>query len=187
YSNNDGLANWAGNWIETNDDNSPSTGLIRITGGELRIQDNGDANPSTIEREVNLSGFTTATLSFDFRTSNVEANDLTLVQVSNNGGFSWTTVDTFTGSFALSTRSNNITSFIASNTRIRFSTSGAGFSGNNAFFVDNVQIKDSSIAAGHWELRVDMSSSVTTGDDINAFGIRANDGDATAGGTELNI
>src|SRR5213082_2435129 len=40
------------------------------------------------------------------------------------------------------------------------------------------------IKAGHWELRVDMSASVTTGDDINAFGIRATDG---IGGTELNI
>jgi hypothetical protein len=43
------------------------------------------------------------------------------------------------------------------------------------------------IKAGHWELRVDMSSSVTTGDDINAFGIRASDGTVGAGGTELNI
>lgn len=42
-------------------------------------------------------------------------------------------------------------------------------------------------AAGHWELRVNMSSSVTGGDDINAFGIRAHDGDAGSGGTELNV
>ncbi|HYW71219.1 MAG TPA: right-handed parallel beta-helix repeat-containing protein, partial [Pyrinomonadaceae bacterium] len=41
--------------------------------------------------------------------------------------------------------------------------------------------------AGHWELRVDMSSAVTNGDDINAIGIRASDGDPTSGGTELNI
>jgi hypothetical protein len=31
-------------------------------------------------------------------------------------------------------------------------------------------------AAGHWELRIDMTSSETTGDDINAIGIRAHDG-----------
>jgi hypothetical protein len=42
-------------------------------------------------------------------------------------------------------------------------------------------------AAGHWEIRVNMSSSVTTGDDVNAFGIRATDGDPTGGGTELPI
>lgn len=43
-------------------------------------------------------------------------------------------------------------------------------------------------AAGHWELRVDMSSAASTGgDDINAFGIRAHDGTSGSGGTELNI
>ncbi len=40
---------------------------------------------------------------------------------------------------------------------------------------------------GHWELRVDMSSSVTSGDDVNAFGIRAHDGAPGSGGTELNV
>lgn len=38
-------------------------------------------------------------------------------------------------------------------------------------------------AVGHWELRVDMAG----GNDINAIGIRAHDGTAGAGGTELNV
>lgn len=42
-------------------------------------------------------------------------------------------------------------------------------------------------AAGHWELRVDMRSSVTNGDDINAIGIRAHDGTSGSGGTELRV
>lgn len=42
-------------------------------------------------------------------------------------------------------------------------------------------------AAGHWELRVDMRTNATNGDDINAFGIRAHDGTSGSGGTELNI
>ena len=42
-------------------------------------------------------------------------------------------------------------------------------------------------AAGHWELRVDMSSARTAGDDVNGYGIRAHDGTSGAGGTELNI
>lgn len=45
----------------------------------------------------------------------------------------------------------------------------------------------SSIPAGHWEIRVDSSDAVTTGDDINAFGLRAHDGDSSAGGTEINV
>ncbi|HYU33540.1 MAG TPA: C25 family cysteine peptidase [Thermoanaerobaculia bacterium] len=43
-------------------------------------------------------------------------------------------------------------------------------------------------AAGHWELRVDMSSAASSGgDDINAIGIRAHDGTSGVGGTELNV
>lgn len=41
--------------------------------------------------------------------------------------------------------------------------------------------------AGHWEVRVDSRSAVTTGDDVNAFGIRAHDGTPGSGGTELNV
>jgi hypothetical protein len=43
------------------------------------------------------------------------------------------------------------------------------------------------LTAGHWELRVDMTSGETDGDDINAFGIRAHDGTSGATGTELNV
>lgn len=38
-------------------------------------------------------------------------------------------------------------------------------------------------AAGHWELRIGCSS----GDDSNAVGVRAHDGTAGSGGTELNV
>jgi Peptidase family C25 len=38
-------------------------------------------------------------------------------------------------------------------------------------------------AAGHWELRVDMDG----GDELNAIGVRAHDGTAGSGGTELNV
>lgn len=37
---------------------------------------------------------------------------------------------------------------------------------------------------GHWEVRVDMSSAVTRGDDVNGFAVRARD---TGAGTELNM
>lgn len=187
YNNNDGTLNWSTNWLETNDDNNAGAGNIQITGGQLRIRDDGNANPSTIEREANLSGWTTATFSFGFSTQNVEVTDQMRVQVSNNGGATWTTLETFTGPFAASTRSYDISAFIAANTRIRFIEVGTGYTGTDSFFVDNLQIADSVIRNGHWEVRVDESSASTAGDDINAFGLRANDGDATSGGTELRI
>ena len=40
-------------------------------------------------------------------------------------------------------------------------------------------------AAGHWELRADLSGSA--GDDINAIGVRAHDGTSGSGGTELPV
>jgi Peptidase family C25 len=45
----------------------------------------------------------------------------------------------------------------------------------------------SSPTAGHWELRIAQSSGVTGGDDINAVGVRAHDGNSGSGGTELNV
>lgn len=41
--------------------------------------------------------------------------------------------------------------------------------------------------AGHWELQVDMTTGGADDNDINALGIRAHDGDSTAGGSEVPI
>ena len=45
------------------------------------------------------------------------------------------------------------------------------------------------VLAGHWELRVDMTTApgASNSDSINAIGIRAHDGTSGAGGTELNV
>jgi hypothetical protein len=184
YSNNDGNVDWAGDWIETGDDNTAAGGEVRISGGELFLENNA----VDMQREANLSGngFTTATLTFNFRTQGVEAGDQMRLQVSANGGGAWTTLETFTGIFAASSRSYDITSSIATNTRIRF-VEVTGYGNNDIFIVDNVQIRGaSSIQAGHWELRIDQSGA-TNGDDINAIGMRAHDGTSGAGGTEYNM
>jgi hypothetical protein len=187
YNNSDGTLAWTTSWTETNDDNNVSNGQVRITGGELRVGDNG-GGASSIEREANLSGsgFTSATLTFDCRTTGVDAGDQLRVEVSANGGGSWTTLETFTGPIAATSKSYNITSSIAANTRVRF-LSVSGYGNNDFFFVDNFQIKAGNVIAGHWEVRINENSSVTNGDDINAIGMRAHDGTSGSGGTELNI
>lgn len=193
YSNNDGTSNWTGAWIETDAGGAgPTTGAIQIVGGELRIQDNVAGTPS-IEREADLLGspglnLGLAFLSFDYRTSgNLEGTDQISVQVSGNGGGAWTTLETFTDD-STGSRTYNITNFIANNTRVRFIVAGEYNGGTEFFFVDNLRIEDSgTVTAGHWEVRVDMSSAVTAGDDINALGVRAHDGDATSTGTEFNV
>ena len=191
FANNNGTANWSAAWIETDGGGAGTgAGAIRVTGGELRLQDDVSGTPS-IQRQADLLGtpgldLAMAFLTFDFRTSgNVDDDDEISVEVSANGGGSWTTLETFSNDGSGS-RSYNITAFIANNTRVRFILEG-GYTGTEFFFVDDVQITDGPKTAGHWELRVDMSPAVTGGDDINALGIRAHDGTADSGGTELNV
>jgi hypothetical protein len=197
YTNNNGNNNWSTNWTESNDDGSATSGAIQVTGGQLRLSDSAAGSPfPSLEREADLSGspglnLAAAYFSFTFSTSNnLEDSDQISVQVSSNGGSSWTTLETFSNDSSGS-RQYDITSFIANNTRVRFIIAGgynAGSPNNEFFFVDNIQIDDGgAITAGHWELRIDQSSSVTTGDDINAVGIRAHDGTSGSGGTELNV
>ncbi|HEX7154596.1 MAG TPA: C25 family cysteine peptidase [Thermoanaerobaculia bacterium] len=182
YSNNNGTINWDANWFETNDDNNVGGGNIRVNGGVLFLE---DANNMIVTRQADLSTFSSATLTFTYDTDNFEANNSWRVEVSNNGGGSWTTLQTYTGT-AGGNASFDISSFIAANTRIRFVTV-ANFDNNDRLNIDNVQIADSFIPSGHWEVRIDMSDAITTGDDINAFGIRAHDGTSGAGGTEYNM
>lgn len=187
YANNDGNSNWSGSWTESDGGGGGATGgAIRVTGGELRLQDDVGGTPS-IQREADLLGspglgLTTAFLTFDYRTSNnLENNDDILVQVSGNGGGSWTTLQAYSNDSSGS-ESFDITAFIANNTRVRFILDN-GYTGDEFFFVDNLQITDGTVTPGHWELRVDMAA----GDDINALGIRAHDGNSGSGGTELNV
>jgi hypothetical protein len=70
---------------------------------------------------------------------------------------------------------------------------GTGFCTDNAWS-SILDTTTTPIANGHWELDVDMSTAVNPGAtkdgtavDINAFGIRADDGDATSGGTEIPV
>lgn len=188
YTRNDGNNNWATGWVENDSGGGGATGgAIQVTGGQLRIQDGVGGTPD-IYREADLLGspglnMGMAYLTFNYTTSgNLQNADQVSVQISGNGGGSYTPLETFSND-STGTRSYDITGFIANNTRVRFLTVG-GLGAGEFFFFDNVQISDGPITAGHWELRVDMRP---TGDDINAIGIRAHDGTSGAGGTELNV
>jgi hypothetical protein len=141
YSNNNGSQNWATNWIESGDDNSASSGYIRITGNELRFSYLWSEN---IRRRADLSGYTAATLTFDWQTSSLESGETLAIQISSDGS-SYTTLDTFAGSTSGSF-SQDITSYISSNTTIRFMKGGADWSqSNDRAYIDNVEISATSI------------------------------------------
>lgn len=188
FSNNDGTDNFAANWVETDSAGAGTgAGSVQVLGGEARLQVNGSA----LTREVDLLGtpglnVSRAYLNFSYRTGgSLESSDTMVAEVSGNGGGSWSVLETFSDDGS-GNRQFDISSFIANNTRIRFRITG-NTTGTEYFYVDNVSINDGggTITPGHWELRVDMSG--TSGDDINALGVRAHDGTAGAGGTELNV
>ncbi|MEM9593585.1 MAG: C25 family cysteine peptidase [Acidobacteriota bacterium] len=224
YDNDDGSGSFATDWIETSDLNDgsglPNVGDVQIVGGELRVGNQGDVsspftNQVSIEREVDLSTFAAAEVSFDFRTDigvdiisasvpNRDIGDSFLVEASSDGGTTWDVLEEFAGFTGANSgsRSYDITGFIASDTRIRFRVSNRYAGPDEFFYIDDFQIRGTTTANGgnpangHWELEVDMSGAVNgfiatafnnNQNDINAFGIRAHDGTSGSGGQEYNI
>src|SRR5438128_2381820 len=141
-----GTIAWNGNWVETDvagAAQSASAGNVVITGGELSLT----KATSAVQRAVNLSAQSTDSLnrlSFDYRTgTGVDAGaDKIDVQVSANGGSTWTTVDTLDlGASASGSKSYDITAFSNANTVVRFKPTANSFNqGNEEFYLDNVKV-----------------------------------------------
>jgi hypothetical protein len=146
YTNNDGTVNWLGSWVENDPfGQGAGNGQVAIENGQLTLEDrpNTGTQPSA-RRRVNLAGTTSATFKFDFATtSGVDSSDSVTVEISNNGGSSWTTLEVFTGIFGVSSgsRSYDILEFASSTTEIRFRVSRFYGGFNELFFIDNVQIE----------------------------------------------
>lgn len=107
-----------------------------------RVRDNGTG----IRREADLSSYTTATLSFDYRRDGPDnANDYVTVDVSDDGGSTWTELDRFVGegngieNTTYQSTSYDISAYIAGNTRIRF-LSLPTFGKQDIVYFDNVEI-----------------------------------------------
>lgn len=141
YGNNDGTVSWTSDWIEINESDGPSSGDVRVTGGVLRIQDN-DGGGEGVERAVDLSGATSATLSFAYRRSSLDnVNDYVTIEVSANGG-SWTELDRFSGpnnDTSYQVVSYNLNAYISANTKIRF-LSSSSLGGSDRVYFDIVKI-----------------------------------------------
>ncbi|MCH9698531.1 MAG: hypothetical protein K0U68_10535 [Gammaproteobacteria bacterium] len=169
YSNNDGSVNWVGSWFENDPfGQGPVAGQVEIENGQLTLEDqpNSGGQPS-IRRRVNLEGATSAKFTFDFATTTgVDSNDAVTVDVSSNGGSSWTTIEVFTGISGSTSGSRNydISGFASATTEIRFRVTNLYGGSNELFLVDNVQIEFS-------------SNSVTSAlDEFNTVSYANNDG-----------
>jgi len=130
---------WANNWTETNDDASATTGIIQITGGELRLD--GGANTTTIQRGIDLSTYDQASLSFDYYNSeNWENADTFNVNISTTATPNYdTTLSSFSNDQAPSFHTKDISSYLTSDFSLQFANAASAT--NEQFFIDNVQIK----------------------------------------------
>ena len=143
YSGNDGSLSWSNDWQEIGEADGASPGSVSVwnnlgeTGLQLWSTDGIGA-----WREADLSGATSATLSFDWAMLQTEAGDTVSLEISTDGGLSWITLDSYVGPLnhsSMQTASYDISAHIDNDTRIKFETV-SGFSANDKFFIDNVRI-----------------------------------------------
>ena len=150
FSNNTGTINWSGNWVETDSGGAGTgSGDIRVTGGELQIRDRTSGGGlASISREIDLltpQGGSPApfgaTLSFDYDRTNINTSGRgnVVLEISGDGGTTWTTLDVFDYTDAATgTRSYDVSAYIATNTEVRFRAGADNVT--RELFVDNLQV-----------------------------------------------
>ncbi len=143
YSNSNGRDPWSGNWIESDDDGSATSGKVRVTGGRLRMTNNTGANNNpSLEREFDINGANSAILKVELSTSNTLENaDIFEISASDDGGASWTVLPsgTFTDDIN-NTYTYDLLGFASTNTRIRFRIAQGYRASDEFIYIDNVGI-----------------------------------------------
>ena len=152
YSQNNGSKNWTGDWVEVNEFDGTSAGIARVrndlctSGNCLRLGVPSGNSQQTysnrgVLREVDLSGATSATLTFDYRGGRSRGNQTVVLSISNDGGSNWNTLQSYVinrNNTPTGTAFFDITAYATSNTQIRFLATG-----NNAvvgMYIDDIDI-----------------------------------------------
>ena len=147
-----GSINWSSTpWVEVGETDGMTSGDIRIREDDnndghlyrLRIRDNNNDGEG-MQREANLNGATTATLSFDYRRMNLDnSNDYVALYASSTGTAGpWTELDRFasTNDSAYQPFSVDISDYISATTAIRLRSSTSMGNTDTVWF-DNIQIE----------------------------------------------
>lgn len=147
YSGNDGPNNWSDQWHESGESDNPSSGRVRIVGGEVRIGgDNVSIDGRGLYREFDFSGATEATLSFNYHRQLI-GNTSGSITLAIFDGVSWTNLSTYNlnGTDAVPVNEEfDISAFISADMQIRFLGSGSNIS--SYFFIDDVLIVDEAMS-----------------------------------------
>ena len=140
FSANDGPDSWAGDWIEHDPASGgagPWGGQVFVNSGFLQLQDYAyDGVQPSAAREVDLSGASSAVLDFDYWASGGEIS--VAVEVSADGGATWTTIENITNHSGWGWSTLDISGFASSETQVRYRvTSDQG----GLFAVDWVEVR----------------------------------------------
>ena len=135
YNNNNGTNNYAANWNEVNDGtDSPTAGTIRIVSNQLRFR---QLTGQYILRQLDLSGSSSAILTFEYDTSNIGNEILTLWMITDTNNF------VLIGNIP-SNAINTVTYTVPANQRsefsgLAFSTGSGNWDAGEEAFIDDVQ------------------------------------------------
>ena len=152
YSNNDGTVKWGGSWQELGETDGSGSGMVVVNsyaglaGNSLQIETDFLARGAS--RQVDLSGTTAATLSFDYiRQHGGGTKGAVSVDVYN--GKTWTTLQTLaidaTDAKAQSV-TVDISAYANANTQIRFIVTGSDTLGR--LHLDNIEVTGTATGGG---------------------------------------
>ncbi|MEJ5309972.1 MAG: hypothetical protein WHX52_09385 [Anaerolineae bacterium] len=154
---NNGTGPWLSNWIEANDDNNPTSGLVRIVGvdsgvtphtgaRQLRLSGKNTGTDPSIYRTVDLSIFARPVLRVNryLRSLDVADNDTFGMDISTNGGASYTTILTWSTASLQNLwvgEEVDLSAYRTANVRLRL-RSLTNTREDDYVYLDNVQIYD---------------------------------------------
>jgi len=178
-----GTANWTVNqpsWALIDwDSHSPSHALTDSPGGNYPNY----ANYSLISKTMDLSGWTSGSLSFWHHYETESGHDFARVEISTDGGTSWTELARYSGSLPSWTQVQiDLASYLpGANVKIRFRLTSDGSIPYDGWYIDDVAI---TVCDPTWTASADGTTShtyTTVGDYTSTLRVTDNDGNkATA-------
>ncbi|MEM1249362.1 MAG: S8 family serine peptidase, partial [Acidobacteriota bacterium] len=138
---------WSGPWVELDPEKvGSSKGSVRIAGKRLRLDDRPDSGtePSLSRRAVAPSGAELASIAFDWETSSgVDREDAAGLQISTDGGATFTTLREITGLEGRNVGSEvvELPESASSEVVVRFAVLNLYGGSDEYFYVDDVVVK----------------------------------------------
>jgi len=135
-----GIGEWTGDWsLTTENASSPTHSLTDSPGGDYG---NYASTTTTLAGSIDLSGHSEASMSFDLSINTESGYDYLYVEVSGNGGSSWTQVASYDGvQTSWSTEEIDLTSYAGSSAfKVRFILESDSWVTADGAYVDNIAI-----------------------------------------------